>query len=148
MGIYSNILVAYDGSENSKRALEKAKQIAMLDDKSKITILTVWDFPNGMSSFKSEAFHLYDEIIKIQKDEAIKILSKAEGEVAEIKERCHFTQVQGHPAQSVVDFAGDDDIDLIVVGSRGLSGLKKLFLGSVSNHIVQDAPCAVLIVKQ
>ena len=54
---------------------------------------------------------------------------------------------EGHPAQTIAEVANEEGYDMIVIGSRGLGGLKKLFLGSVSNAVLQEATTSVLIVK-
>ena len=53
----------------------------------------------------------------------------------------------GRPADVIVQTAIDDHVDLIVLGSRGLGGIKQLFLGSVSDRVADEARCPVLIVK-
>lgn len=58
-----------------------------------------------------------------------------------------FHQEVGHPAETIVRFATDGAYPLIVVGSRGMSALKALALGSVSNRVAHHAPCSVLVVR-
>jgi nucleotide-binding universal stress UspA family protein len=53
----------------------------------------------------------------------------------------------GDPAETLVRMARDHDAELLVVGSRGRSGLKSVLLGSVSRHVVSHAPCPVVVVK-
>jgi nucleotide-binding universal stress UspA family protein len=53
----------------------------------------------------------------------------------------------GHPAQEIVELATHLDIDVIVVGTRGRSLAREIYLGSVSNAVVHRAPCSVLIVR-
>jgi len=55
--------------------------------------------------------------------------------------------VTGDPAEEIVRLAKIHHADLIVLGSRGLTGMKRILLGSVSSQIVEDAPCSVLVVK-
>ncbi len=55
--------------------------------------------------------------------------------------------VTGDPAEEIVRLAKIYDADLIILGSRGLTGIKRILLGSVSSQIVEDAPCSVLVVK-
>ncbi|MBD1824989.1 universal stress protein [Cyanobacteria bacterium FACHB-DQ100] len=55
--------------------------------------------------------------------------------------------VIGDPAEEIVRLAKIHNADLIVLGSRGLTGMKRILLGSVSSQIVEDAPCSVLVVK-
>jgi len=58
------------------------------------------------------------------------------------------TEVQvGEPAEEIVDYARLEQVDLIVMGSRGLSPIKELLLGSVSDKVLRTAPCPVLIAR-
>jgi nucleotide-binding universal stress UspA family protein len=53
----------------------------------------------------------------------------------------------GDPAAMIVDAAGREKPDLLIMGSRGLSGIRELFMGSVSHKVSHSAPCSVVIVK-
>jgi nucleotide-binding universal stress UspA family protein len=55
--------------------------------------------------------------------------------------------IEGHPAETILQFSRDWDADLIVMGSHGRTGLNKLMLGSVSLAVVSHAPCSVVIVR-
>lgn len=55
--------------------------------------------------------------------------------------------MEGDPAQAILDYVDKNSISLIVMGSRGLSTVKRVFLGSVSSRVVQEARVPVLIVK-
>ena len=59
----------------------------------------------------------------------------------------HSEVRSGDPAKEIVDLAVMTEADLIIIGSRGLSGIKKWVLGSVSEKVAQQSPCPVLIVK-
>ncbi|MEM7594971.1 MAG: universal stress protein [Cyanobacteria bacterium P01_A01_bin.83] len=59
-----------------------------------------------------------------------------------------FTQLAGNPGSMICELADNWSADLILVGSRGLRGLKEMFLGSVSNYVTHHASCSVLIVRQ
>ena len=58
-----------------------------------------------------------------------------------------YVQLNGIPGWEICQLASTWSADLIVVGSRGLKGLKEMFLGSVSNYVSHHAPCSVLIVR-
>jgi nucleotide-binding universal stress UspA family protein len=58
-----------------------------------------------------------------------------------------FSQITGHPSSTICEFAKSCQADLIVMGRRGYSGLKDIFLGNVSNYVVHHAPCSVLLVQ-
>jgi nucleotide-binding universal stress UspA family protein len=62
--------------------------------------------------------------------------------------KTEFTQLAGNPGQIICELADHWSADLILVGSRGLKGLKEMFLGSVSNYVTHHAPCSVLIIRQ
>ena len=57
------------------------------------------------------------------------------------------TQIEGNPGSIICEIANNWSADLIVVGSRGLKGIKEVFLGSVSNYVTHHAPCSVFIVR-
>ena len=57
-----------------------------------------------------------------------------------------FRLETGHPAEVIVRLAETDGFDLVVLGSRGLGGVKEFLLGSVSNRVSHHARCPVLIV--
>ncbi|WP_019505589.1 universal stress protein [Pleurocapsa sp. PCC 7319] len=59
-----------------------------------------------------------------------------------------FTQDFGNPGRTICDFAQTWSVETILVGSRGLTGAKEMFLGSVSNYVTHHAPCSVLIVRE
>lgn len=56
--------------------------------------------------------------------------------------------VSGNPAEEIIRLANIHAADLIVIGSRGLTGVKRILQGSVSGQVVEEAPCSVLVVKQ
>ncbi|WP_240452417.1 universal stress protein [Virgibacillus sp. YIM 98842] len=55
--------------------------------------------------------------------------------------------MSGKPAAELIKYADENKVDLIVIGNRGLSGIKKFFMGSVSQKVTNDAPCAVFVMK-
>jgi nucleotide-binding universal stress UspA family protein len=62
--------------------------------------------------------------------------------------RTEYTQLTGNPGPTICQLAKNWSADLILVGSRGLKGLKEMFLGSVSNYVTHHAPCSVLIIRK
>lgn len=76
------------------------------------------------------------------------VLARAEADAAQRGVRCRTVLRQGPVADEIVKVAAEDRADLLIVGSRGLTGLRRLLLGSISNEVAVKAPCPVLIVKQ
>jgi universal stress protein A len=54
----------------------------------------------------------------------------------------------GYPFEEIIQVANDPEIDLIIIGSHGRSGIKRLLLGSTAERVVEHAPCPVLVVKE
>lgn len=128
----SKILMAIDGSENAKKALKHSVQLASRL-KTDITLLNVQ---------QSMLFELKPGVAK---DVGEHILSEASNEVKGVKfdKKLEF----GNPAETIINVAEKGKYDLIIVGKRGLSTVKRFFLGSVSDDVSHHAKCSVLIVR-
>lgn len=143
---FKNILVGYDGSESSKKALKKAVELAKLTE-GKIHIVGVVrpfefaavDFilPEELEEYEKE------EISKEEKylNEAVQIVKSENVEV--------YTKIlEGEPAEELMDYADRNGCDLIVVGHRGVGGFKRLILGSTASNLVKYSNQPVLVVKE
>ena len=135
-----NILVPVDGSEGADRAIEKAVMLAQTCG-AKLNFLYVANINQlAINAVLSDA--ILDSVTKagnVILDRALEIVPAG---VA--KESFSDT---GSPAVVILDFAETNDIDLIVMGSRGLGVVKGVLLGSVSQYVVEQSKCPVLVVK-
>jgi nucleotide-binding universal stress UspA family protein len=68
-------------------------------------------------------------------------------EVEKIGVQASIQLLRGHPGMKIVQYAKDEGFDLIVMGNRGLSGISRFVMGSVSHYVVDHAQCPVIIVK-
>ncbi len=137
------ILVPVDGSEQSHKAVAFAADLAKhynatlhLLHAFKLTII-----PEGLGEYVAS------ERAQLQ---ALgdKIITAAEGEAKEHGiERIEATVVEGDPAERIIDYAKEHDVDIIVVGSRGLGTFKELLLGSVSSKVSHRADRTCVIVR-
>lgn len=139
-----HILVPYDSSEPANRAFEFALELAKLYN-SRITII-------GCVSIHVHVDPVFAaaelETLKLQKEDASKSISKLEPKLkelnisykTEILEAISITEV-------LLSYIESHDVDLVIMGSRGLGGFKKLLLGSVASGVSQHSKCPVLIVK-
>jgi len=142
--IFKNILVPYDGSNFSNRAFRKALDIAKKDG-SKITIFTVIE---GEYSAVMGFSQINPQIIKKQQSAAKKYIYKLESSAKNSNVPIFVKIKQGTKiVKEIIDFAKLKKFNLIVIGSHGRKGLNKLILGSVSNGVVQQAKCSVMVVK-
>jgi nucleotide-binding universal stress UspA family protein len=151
MSSFKGILVAVDGSPNSLRAADAAIDLAKKSD-AHLYVLSVIPtpvyaataVPGAVGSGPSS-----EEFIDRAKKEAealvAGIVSKAEGQG--LKVRGETVENVPSVVEAISDYAQEWRVELIVVGTRGLSGFKKLLLGSVSGALVSHAPCSVLIIR-
>lgn len=146
---FERILVAVDGSENSFKACEVAARLVG-KFKAEVTVLyVILRLPSGLSR-RVFAGRLVQEINSRLNDEAKKSLEVAtsliesEG-VVRVKEQVLHTQTS--IVQAIVDYAAANKTDLIVMGTRGLGGFRRMLLGSVSSGVATHAHCPVLVVR-
>lgn len=141
---YSRIVVAYDHSELSKKALKVAMNLAKQDKQIELLVVMVNQPARPIVYSYAYAF---ESIQENQREEVKTICKEIEQEIESLPNKTRSFVLDGNPGQMIVNFVKQNDADLVVMGSRGLSGLKELFLGSVSHYVVQKAPCLVFIVK-
>lgn len=137
-----SILVPIDGSVHSPAALEQAMYIAKLA-RAKLTVLYVIDLNTAISALERVTLNSYlpDDI----DSEGQKILDQARLAVEKEQLKADYQILIGNPAQKILKYAQENKIDLIVMGSRGLGAIKQILMGSVSQYLVANAPCPVLI---
>jgi nucleotide-binding universal stress UspA family protein len=153
------ILVPYDGSDMSDKALDKAVEIAKLVNNSKIIIIHVIPeiptpiFLKEIRSSKTGAritFSEYMESLYEQMESEIK------EKLRERKEKYSKSGLDleiyitvGKPTDKILEYSNDIKVDLVVIGSIGVTGISKFFkgLGSVSRNVSEKVSCPVLIVR-
>ncbi|MDR7238048.1 universal stress protein [Neobacillus drentensis] len=141
---YSRIVVAYDHSDLSKKALKMAMNMAKEDQQIQLFVVMVMQ-PEKPIPYASG--YGVVAILESQLEKANAVRNEIEQELKSLPNKTKALLLQGNPGLMIVDYVKQNDADLVVMGSRGLSGLKELFLGSVSHYVVQKAHCPVLIVK-
>ncbi|NOQ95695.1 MAG: universal stress protein [Desulfobacterales bacterium] len=137
------ILVPVDGSDQARKAIDFAANLAKQNDAT-IHLLHVYKLPiipEGMGEYvisdRIELQALGDQIISVAQDE----VRKKGGQHIEA------TVMEGDPAERIIAYAKDHDVDMIVMGSRGLGSFKGLLLGSVSNKVSHRADRTCVIVR-
>ncbi|WP_079914594.1 universal stress protein [Paenibacillus sp. 32352] len=139
--LFNKILVAYDGSNLSKKALAKAIEIVQQEaaQDAKAPELHVIHGVQDVS-------YAMGTTITIDPKISEGVLQEARDLVPSSIDASYIIQ-NGSPANSILDYAHDNGIDLIIMGSRGLGAIREFFLGSVSHNVVQNSKVPVLIVK-
>jgi nucleotide-binding universal stress UspA family protein len=148
------ILVCTDGSKQSLKAIEAAAKVADGCRADEVAVIHVYEvsaslYFGSMEGYvpTGEAFKRFKESEEHLKEERKKHLSQAKDyfESKNINVRTIF--LEGHPAETIASVVADEGFDMVVIGSRGLGGLKKMLLGSVSNAVAQQVAANVLLVK-
>lgn len=143
--VYKSILVGYDGSKASRKAVEKATKIAKVFG-AKLILVTVIPSP---VPFVGEllvpgTFELTETIEAAKRE-----LEKMAKELSEIHEiKVEYQVLQGDPAEELTRYAEEKGCDLIIVGRRGAGKLERLLLGSVSEKVVRLAKKADVLVVE
>lgn len=147
------ILVCYDGSEASQRAIDKAHQLTADCGIHEVTLLHAYEDYSWVATSADGYAPSPENLAKLRDLEAKKIEDKKEFLFNEAKkfEDTNATMevklVQGHPATVITEVAEEEKYDLIIMGSRGLGGLRRVVLGSVSNSVIQGTDISVMVVK-
>jgi nucleotide-binding universal stress UspA family protein len=145
---FKKILVAYDGSKDSVKAVELGSSLA------------------GKYGSEMMVVHVYSTALPPYTGVAPMPVPEFEGAALASKERAKAVLMQGvelaqsrgirakgeligagSTVQALVEFAAAENVDLIVVGTRGMTGFKKLILGSVSTGLISHSHCPVLVVR-
>ncbi|HEX8268222.1 MAG TPA: universal stress protein [Pyrinomonadaceae bacterium] len=147
------ILIATDGSEFSRQAIEKACEMLADKGNNSVEIVSVYEeVANAAAEPFAVSAEYIQEMEKLGREQAAAFVSEAE-EI--IRERFKDSTVQittkivkGTPGRAIVEEAQDWGADLIVVGSHGYGFWGRAFLGSTSDKVVHHAPCSVLVVRK
>jgi nucleotide-binding universal stress UspA family protein len=133
----AKILVAYDGSEYSKRALKEASDIAKKFAGS-VTLLHVYWDPK-VTKFEGT---------EIRDMPTLRLLADVEKELKEAKIKYEMrSERSDDPPSVILGIAKEEGFDCIALGSRGVGGAKAWLLGSVSSKVVAEATCPVIVTK-
>lgn len=151
MNVISHILVPTDGSEGALHAGEQAGDLARSLN-AKITVLYVQDeetvpaqaWGAGNIPGASSIDQVRNEL---EKRALADELSKTAATLGKLEKEPELIVAWGNCSQGICQYATDNNVDLIVVGTHGRSGLKRAFLGSVSQAVANQAPCPVTIVR-
>jgi nucleotide-binding universal stress UspA family protein len=140
--IFSKILIAIDGSDASMDAADYAISISKQHNAELYALHVIRADVDLFGPHETSEF--MTEMRNEGKKYMDKVRLKANEKNIQIKtEFISSTNIAG----GIVDYAEENNIDLIVIGTRGLSGFKKLLLGSVATNVVTYAHCPVMVVK-
>lgn len=167
---YQSILMPYDGSNVSGEALETAEMIAK-NQGAVLTVLYVHDAEKESSMWpliriSGDPYLLQSQtnlevappplgmmenlpnkdIERIESNIPDTIISGAKSRIKGNLD-VNYEVISGRPAKKIIKYADENEIDLIVIGSRGLSGLQKYTMGSISHKVSNEVACSIMIVR-
>ncbi|MFZ5814386.1 MAG: universal stress protein [Bacillota bacterium] len=142
------VLLATDASEHSLRAARVLGELARKDPEIHVTILHVVPLPEVLNPAAAAGAPLtlpmkLDEYLHERVEQVLETTAEA---LDLPPERIHRSYVVGAPGEAILSEARQGRYDLLVMGRRGLSPLKELFLGSVSQAVLHGTPSPILIV--
>jgi len=142
------VLVAVDDSKWSRAAIDFMKRLTWPADTQMIvlSVAPVW-VSYTFGDFIDTPATLTSEFLEQDRQSHEAIARRNAKDLREICPQVRAECVVDDPRQAIVSFAKREVADLVVVGSHGRSGLKKLLMGSVSSHVVTHAHCNVLVAK-
>ena len=154
-----SIVVGTDGSEPAEEAVRQATDLASREG-ARLHLVTayhdpqilrerttIWsNDPKGVIDSGRTGGGAHTETVDLR-EVAESLLKRAAGDALSKGLEVETHAREGHPAEVIIDVANQEKADLIVVGSRGLTGIQRYLLGSVSSKVSEHAPCNVMIVR-
>jgi len=155
--LFEKILVPLDGSEHSLKALTIAIEIAKKFG-GKISLIHIYSVavspvmvpepstltPPMVPTMTPEEI---SKAVESTRKASMSILSEGEQKVKAERVQVETILREGHVVQEIIKTAKEDKFDLIVIGARGISKIRELLLGSVTDGVIHHASCPVLVIK-
>jgi len=143
--IFEKIMVATDGSESAKKAVDTAVGIAKECEKKLYAVHVIsMEFLYETLPTDEELEEAFQEKLMTEGKQATACVENV-GKAANVE--VESVILRGIPAEEIIGFAEKNDIDLIVIGTHGLTGIKRFLLGSVAEKVVRHATNSVLVVR-
>ncbi len=140
------ILVPTDGSETSKRAMKYAVELAASFNAS-ITLLMVVDDQHldfmGPASYPENLNAIVEKRIMDQARATLTDIIPEDSDSSSVE----TVILRGYPVTEIIEYAKTNEIDMIIMGTHGRTGVTHVVIGSIAEKVVRTAPCPVLTVK-
>lgn len=148
MATFKHILYCTDFSESAKAAMPFAIDLAQKYG-ADLHIVHVYQDPDHLSEFAISSNIKMDWVRIAQSlgTEMEEKLKKICSEVSPQVNACQYRMLRGKPYLEIADYARENQIDLIVLASHGLSEIEKIIFGSTAERVLRESPCNVLVVK-
>jgi nucleotide-binding universal stress UspA family protein len=157
--MFHKILVALDKSECRKQVFNEAMDLAKTSSASLKLLHVLSDQEQNVAptlvstncqyyqTSGKRILEICEQRWETYEDQSLELLRSLKSQADEIGVTVEIEQCSGTPGKIICDVARTWEADLIIVGRRGYSGVRELFVGSVSNYVLHHAPCSVLTVQ-
>ena len=142
---FDQVVVGYDGSSDAERAVSAA--IELVTPEGKVHVVTAFH-PERSAEIMRHLDQVPEEFRFVIDPEADEVL-RQEPAIRRLRDagvECVGHIVPDHPSTAIIDVAESEGVDLVIVGSRGLGGMRRFLRGSVSARVATHAPMSVFIV--
>jgi nucleotide-binding universal stress UspA family protein len=140
--MFEKIVVAYDGSEGSRKALHSACELVKVGASEVLALAVLEHLPKYAATVGE-----VEETQEQGRQYLNEVLTEAQELALAMQVDLRVDQVPGQAAQAIVRYAHEHESDLIVLGHSGHSGVWGAFLGTTADKVVRHAHCSVLIVR-
>lgn len=138
--MFRHILIAHDGSDVARKAFDLATQLASATS-ARLSLLSVVRPPEIGDDIETEA------IVERSQEQFQHLHDMLRREQETLDRTLHTDIYVGHPAEQILRFADDYQVDHIVIGHRGKSVLQRWLMGSISRQVIDHARCSVTVVR-
>ena len=143
--MYKKILVPLDGSELSEHALEHLKGIAMEPRITSIILLRVAETPVALIAGGSDGLEIAAKAKEQAKVDAGNYLTQIANHLKKKMMNVETSVTDGIPADDILNYATENEVDLIIMSTHGRSGISRWFSGSVAEKVIRHSTVPVLI---
>jgi nucleotide-binding universal stress UspA family protein len=139
---FNKIMVATDGSELGKKAVEKGIQIARLSGAKIYAVYVIIPAAHSLRDFGWER-----AAMEHFRDEGERATAFVEEAAKAANVEVESVLLEGNPADEIIEFAEQNGVEIIVMGTLGKTGLERFLLGSVAENVVRHSKIPVLVVR-
>lgn len=139
--MYDNILLPTDGSESMDPVIDHAVELATVHEAT-LHALYVANTASLSDLPMESSWENVSAALRKQGEEAMLTVEEKAGELS-----IETTILEGSPSRGIVDYTEENDIDVVVMGTHGRSGVDRLLLGSVAERVLRSSPAPVLAIR-
>lgn len=148
--MYKKILIPIDGSEGSSKAVDYCLRMLENHKAENVVLFHAVSYPAQLEPYSGKMRATMMKVKEQLREHGEEILLNAKNRITEKNAAVSVETklIWGDPKYEIVAEVEEGKYDLLIMGSRGLSGIRGFFLGSVGNHVAQHVKCTVILVKE